>query len=176
MLDPIDGTKAFASGSPLFCSLAGLVADGAFAAGVIEVPMLRRRWAASGGRGVCAGPEGERPLAGLASGKTELASASLAATAPLRHPQGAELCGRAAFTRYGGDAYNFACVASGRLDIAIDEGLQPHDFTALLPVLEHAGACCSDFSGRPPVPGRPSDLVAAGSARLLEQALKILAG
>ncbi|MBF2735275.1 MAG: histidinol phosphate phosphatase [Betaproteobacteria bacterium AqS2] len=176
VLDPIDGTKAFASGSPLFCSLAGLVADGSFAAGVIEVPMLRQRWAAGGGQGVVAGPDGERPLAGLASAKEKLAEASVAVTAPLRHPRGAELCAQAAFTRYGGDAYNFACVASGRLDIALDEGLQPHDFTALLPVLAHAGACCSDFSGRPPVPGQPSDLIAAGSASLLEQALKILAG
>ena len=175
VLDPIDGTKAFASGSPLFCTLAGLVEDSSFIAGLIEFPMLRMRWVAGAGRGVFCGPEGEeRDLAGATSTRTDLSAASLAVTAPLVHPKWDRLRSAAAFVRYGGDAFNFASVATGRLDIALDEGLQPHDFTALLPILEHAGACYSDFSGAKPMPGQPTDLLVAANADLHQQVLDIL--
>lgn len=166
VLDPIDGTKSFASGSPLFCTLIALVRDAKPVLGIIEVPALAQRFV---------GAEGELVLQNVGRSEaraSELAAARLAQTQPSRRT--ARLCAAAGIARYGGDAYNFARVASGQLDIALDEGLQVHDYAALLPVIAASGGCYSDFAGNEPAIGEPCDLLCSASAALHEQALALL--
>ena len=166
VLDPIDGTKAFTSGSPLFCTLIGLIVDNHPALGIIEVPALAQRWV---------GFNGELSLENVPrrkTGTTKLAKASVALTHPGRRMR--KVYGQSGVTRFGGDAYNFARVASGQLDIALDECLQPHDFVALLPVIKAGGGCYSDFEGNEPKLGEPSDLICSANEILHEQALALL--
>lgn len=174
VLDPIDGTKVFISGSPLFCTLIGLIENGRPATGVIELPALGRRWAGSEGGGFFDGLDGRRALAGRASSQADLGAATVATTRPTAHAGHAALLDAAGIVRYGGDAFNFACVADGSLDVAVDADMQPHDFVALLPVLRAAGAVACDFSGNDPDPLKECSLVAAGNRELLDKALAVI--
>ena len=174
VLDPIDGTKAFASGSPLFCSLVGLVIQGGFDVGVIEVPAIGRRWAGSAERGFFDGLDGTHDLAGRASKNTDISKASLATTRPSKHPGVARLIDSAGILRFGGDAFNFACVADGSCDIALDMDMQPHDFVALMPVIKAGGACACTIEGNDPSPFEECSLVAAGNRQLLDKALETI--
>ncbi len=174
VLDPIDGTKVFISGSPLFCSLIGLIDEGRPTTGVIELPALGRRWAAGEGGGFFDGLDGRHGLAGRASAQADLAGASIATTRPTAHAGHTALMAAAGIVRYGGDAFNFACVADGSLDIAVDADMQPHDFVALLPVIRAAGAVACDFSGSEPDPLKECSLVAAGNRELLDKALAVI--
>lgn len=174
VLDPIDGTKAFASGSPLFCSLIGLLEHGKPTVGVIEVPAIGRRWAGAPGQGFFDALDGRKDLAGKASKNTDLAVASIATTRPPKHDGAQSLIDSCGIVRYGGDAFNFACVADGSLDIALDVNMQPHDYVAVLPVIAASGALACDFSGNQPDPSKGSDLVAAGNRELLDKALSVI--
>lgn len=171
VLDPIDGTKAFITGSPLFATLIALVEGDEPTIGVIEFPMLGRRWHAAGNQGCLADHAGSRPLTGLVSPVTSLAQANVAMTHPAHDPRAQAVLRSCANVRYGGDAFNFACVAAGSLDVALDEGLKPHDYAALLPVLTAAGAAYADFAGRPPEFGHDLNLAAAGNPKLLDEVL-----
>ena len=174
VLDPIDGTKAFASGSPLYCSLIGLLVDGKPTVGVIELPDIARRWAGSTSEAFFEGQHGRLGLSGKPSTRTDLAISSIATTRPLTNSGAAKLTDAAGILRFGGDAFNYACVADGSLDIAIDEKMQPHDYVALLPVIKSSGAYACDFQGNDPDPSKESDLVAAGNRELLDKALAVI--
>jgi myo-inositol-1(or 4)-monophosphatase len=74
--------------------------------------------------------------------------------------------------RYGGDAYFFAMVAGGHMDIAMDAGLQAYDIMPLIPVIEGAGGCVAEWTGGNPAQG--GNILAAGSRQLLDEALAIM--
>ena len=175
ILDPLDGTKSFISGSPLYAILVGLVIAGKPSVGVLDCPALSRRWAAVDGHGHEYDGANTITLAGRASSVTKLAQATLAMTYPPQAPATQELVNAVGTVRYGGDAFNFACVASGTLDIALDEGLQPHDFLPLVPVIEASGGLLTDFSGQPPDPHYSANIIAASNRALLDAALLMLA-
>ena len=78
-------------------------------------------------------------------------------------------------TVLGGDCYNYACLASGHLDIVVETGLKLHDFAALVPVVEGAGGVMCDWAGDPLHAGSAGDVIAAGDAARVEDILKALA-
>ena len=174
VLDPIDGTGAFVTGSPLFGSLIGFVVEGAPVLGVIEVPVLGERWTALRGDG--ARLNGRRCAV---SGVRRLGEATLGATSPLIFAEAererfGDLSRRAALTRFGGDCYAYALVASGHLDLVVEAGLKPYDYLPLVPVLEEAGGVMTDWAGR--ALGLASDgrVIAAASPALHAEALEVL--
>ncbi len=169
VLDPIDGTKAFASGNPLFGSLIGLMHRGVPVVGVLEAPALRQRWSAAQGHG--AHHDG-RPI--RVRRERALADAVLYCTTPdamLDDPGFAALRRRVQWTSYGGDCCAYAFVASGRADLVVDVGLKPWDWCALVPIVQEAGGVLFDASLRTPTLRSVGAFVCASGAALAQQSI-----
>ena len=174
VLDPIDGTKAFITGVPLFGSLIGLMRDGRPVVGVIDQPISGERWLGVEGR---ASTLNGRPIRTRAC--RSLSEAVLYTTTTETY-HGADrerfraLRARARLTRYSADCYAFGVLAAGFVDLVVEAGLKLYDYAALIPVIEGAGGRITDWSGMPL--GRHSDgrVLAAGDPALHAEVLKIL--
>lgn len=173
VLDPVDGTRAFISGLPLWTTLIGLRYQGRPVLGLIAQPVLQEVYLGSplGSRLIT--PQGSIPLSVRAC--PNLADAVIGTTDPHLYA-GDEV---AAYTslrqatklvRYGCDAYAFAMVAAGTMDIALETGLKPWDIEAIIPVIENAGGIVTNWNGQPVGP-EAGQVIAAGSQALLEKAL-----
>jgi histidinol phosphatase-like enzyme (inositol monophosphatase family) len=176
VLDPIDGTRAFISGLPLWTNLIGLRHRGRPVLGVIGQPYLGEVFLGSPLGARLIGPNGEaplrvRPCAGLGD-------AVIATTDP-NHFKGLEaqayngLLNAVKLARYGCDAYAFAMVAMGTMDAALESGLKCWDIEAIIPVIQNAGGVVTDWRGNPVGPNG-GQVIAAGSTTLVEQALEHL--
>ena len=174
-LDPIDGTRAFICGLPSWTILIALLDEGRPVLGLIDAPRLDERFIGYGGTARLIGPGGQSPL--RTSGCRSLADARLSTTDPYLFPAGERegferLRSEARLTRYGLDAYAYARLAAGDLDLIVESGLAPHDLNALLPIVTAAGGAVSDWEGGSDfASGR---LIAAASGALLGQALQRL--
>lgn len=177
VLDPVDGTRAFVAGLPLWTTLIGLRFQGEPVLGSIGQPFLGEIFigAATGSRLI--GPAGERPLKvrkGL-----PLTQAIIATTDPEGCFNGAELAAwrqvRAAsrLARLGCDAYAYAMVAAGTLDLVVEAGLKNWDVEAAVPVIEGAGGLVTDWRGRP-IGREGGQMAIAGDRALLDEALVAL--
>jgi histidinol phosphatase-like enzyme (inositol monophosphatase family) len=177
VIDPIDGTRAFISGVPVWGTLVGLTVDGDAVAGLMSQPFTGELYYATGTSAHYEGPGGPRILS---TRKTErLEDATLFTTTPTRfegvrraHYDRLERSVRLA--RYGTDCYAFAMVAAGHADLAADPGLQPYDIVGLIPIIERAGGVVTTFDGGPAEAG--GDILASATPRLHEQAMRLLAG
>jgi histidinol phosphatase-like enzyme (inositol monophosphatase family) len=174
VLDPVDGTRAFVSGIPLWAHLIGLRYQGQPLMGLIGQPYLQEVFLGvpSGSRLIR--PDGERPL--RVRDCPRLTEATLAATDPVGCFNGAEqgafnqVRAAARLTRLGGDAYIFALVALGGIDIVVEAGLKTWDIDPIIPVIENAGGLVTDWRGQ--TLGRHGGQVAAvGDRRVLDEAL-----
>jgi inositol-phosphate phosphatase / L-galactose 1-phosphate phosphatase / histidinol-phosphatase len=176
VLDPIDGTKSFISGIPLFGTLIALLHHGRPVLGIIDQPISHERW-----RGV-AGEESTHngnPIRARAC--PDLAAASLFATAPdmFRGPDAdafARLKSRVKLTRHGGDCYAYGLVASGFIDCVVEASLKPYDYCAMVPIIEGAGGVFTDWQGQPLGLRSDGRVLAAGDRRVHEAARTLLAG
>lgn len=173
-LDPIDGTRAFISGNPLWGTLLALLHRGRPVLGLIDIPMLQERWI-----GAADSPARLNGEICQASACTELRNAILYATSPDIF-EGAELAafdaltGAARMRRYGGDCYSYGLLASGHVDLVVEAGLQPYDYLALMPVIEGAGGVITDWSGQPLSLESQGRVVAAATPQLHRQAMRVL--
>ncbi|KAM7479332.1 hypothetical protein LguiA_027545 [Lonicera macranthoides] len=181
VLDPIDGTKSFITGKPLFGTLIALLHRGKPILGIIDQPVLRERWVGiTGRRTVLNGQEASTRKC------AKLSQAYLYTTSPHLFSGDAEV----AFARvrnkvkvplYGCDCYAYALLASGFVDLVIESGLKPYDFLSLIPVIEGAGGVITDWKGHQLQWEASSDsrplsfnVVAAGDKHLHQQALDSL--
>jgi histidinol phosphatase-like enzyme (inositol monophosphatase family) len=165
-LDPIDGTRAFICGLPSWTTLIALVEEGAPVIGLIDAPALDERYL---------GHEGAPWLA--ASACRSLAEARLSTTDPYlfagAEAEGfARLRGAARLTRYGLDAYAYARLATGHLDLVAESGLKPHDWQALVPVVRAAGGVIGDWRGGEDLSA--GQVLAAATPELFEEAVRVL--
>lgn len=175
VLDPIDGTRAFISGRPIFGTLIALVIEGWPMLGVIDQPILRERWLGVTGR-----PTLFNGAPAVARRCPDLAGALLATTSPGLFTDAQlhafEHLDAAVMSRvFGGDCYNYGCVASGWLDIVVEAGLKLHDFAALVPIVEGAGGRMCDWAGDPLTADSKGEVVAAGDPARVEEILEALA-
>lgn len=166
VIDPIDGTGAFATGSPLFGVLVALVEGGVPVLGAIDACATGERWVAR--RGAGATLDGRRCRT---SGRRTLAEASVAATAlhafaPGDRASFERVGAAAAITRLGGDCYAYGLVAAGHLDAVIETDLKPYDYMALIPVIEEAGGVITDWNGAALTLQSDGRVIAAASAAL----------
>lgn len=177
ILDPVDGTRAFVAGLPLWTHLIGLRFRGEPLMGLIGQPYLDEVYLGvpSGSRLIARGAE--RPL--KARPCPRLIDATLAATDPHGYFSGAELGAwnqvRAAarMVRLGGDAYIFALLAAGGVDLVIESGLKLWDIDPIVPVIENAGGLVTDWRGQR-LGRRGGQVVAAGDRACLDEALVAL--
>jgi histidinol-phosphatase len=150
IIDPIDGTRNYVRGIPVWATLIALERDGVVEVGVASAPALGRRWWAARGEGAYAG-DGER-IHVSAIARIEDAAVSATSLGPL--PAGwARLAGMAWNGRGFGDFWQHCLVAEGVVDVSIDADLQLWDYAAIQLIVEEAGGRCSTAGGDPPAPG-----------------------
>ncbi|MEP9372510.1 histidinol-phosphatase [Mesorhizobium sp. KR1-2] len=177
VIDPIDGTRAYISGLPVWGTLVGLTVDGDAVAGMMSQPFTGELFYADASGAYYEGPGGSRKLATRKT--TSLAEATMFTTTPalFKGSQRAlydRLEQQVRLARYGTDCYAFAMVAAGNADIAIDPGLQPYDIVALIPIIEKAGGVVTTFTGGPAEKG--GDILAAATPELHAAAMEFLRG
>lgn len=175
VLDPIDGTRAFISGRPIFGTLIALMIEGWPMMGVIDQPILRERWLGVMGRPTLfnGAPAATRRCPDL--GKALLGTTSPALFDDAQLHAFEHLDAAVMSTVLGGDCYNYGCVASGWLDIVVEAQLKIHDFAALVPVVEGAGGRMCDWSGDPLTADSIGEVIAAGDPARVEEILEALA-
>ncbi len=176
VLDPIDGTKAFAAGKPLFGSLIALVQEGRPLLGVIEAPATRERWVGCRGRPTLydGRPVRVRPARALS---TAVVCLGAPGTFPGEHRAGLARLDRAvAWSLVQLDCYGYGMLARGDVDAVIEHGLAPHDVCALVPVVEGAGGAIRRWDGDAAGLQASSDVVASSWPRLGEELVRLLIG
>ncbi|MEO1643397.1 MAG: inositol monophosphatase family protein, partial [Pseudomonadota bacterium] len=157
VLDPIDGTRAFVAGLPSWTTLIGLVdEEGNAVAGLIDQPVLDERYLGAP-NGAWLEQDGARTPLNV-SATTDLRKAVISTTDPfiMTPPeQGAwtHLRATARIVRYGLDAYAYARLAAGTIDLVAETGLAPYDAAALIPIVRGAGGLACDWRGNPAKPG-----------------------
>ncbi len=177
VLDPIDGTKSFICGIPLFGTLIALTRRGRPVLGIIDQPILGERWLGAAGRPTTlnGAPARTRPCPALDR-------ATLFSTAPELMFEGRDAAGFAALrravklTRAGADCYAYAQLASGFIDLVVESQLKPYDYCALAPVIAGAGGVITDWQGRALDLASDGRVVAGGDPGLAAAARAILAG
>ncbi len=152
VLDPIDGTRGFVSGTPTWGVLISVADETGPIYGLIDQPYIGERFEGGLGRSVMTGPLGERPLS--VRGNRPLGDCVLFTTFPELGQPEEEAAFRAVskdvkLTRYGMDCYAYALVAAGQVDLVIEAGLQAYDIQAPIAVIEGAGGIVTDWQGRP---------------------------
>ena len=175
VLDPIDGTKAFISGMPLWGTLIALTRFGEPVFGMVHQPFIGERFTGDGGAAHYRGPAGERDL--RVRPCASLQEAIIYTTSPvLMNPADRECFFRvekeARMSRYGGDCYAYCLLAAGLIDVIVETELKPHDVMALIPIITGAGGVITTWENGPPQgAGR---IVAAGDPRVHAAALELL--
>ncbi|HEY4975297.1 MAG TPA: inositol monophosphatase family protein [Steroidobacteraceae bacterium] len=175
VLDPIDGTKSYITGFPLFGSLIALCRGEQAVLGIIEAPAQNERWVGCEGQAT----QFNGRLAAT-SACTDLAHAHVYTTttdnfSPEQRRRFDSLTAQTALRRYGGDCYLYGLLASGHCDLVIEVGLKPHDYLALIPVVEGAGGRISDWRGAALGPACGGLVLAAATEPLWRQAVAALA-
>ena len=176
VLDPIDGTRAFMSGTPCWGVLIAVSDAEGPLFGVIDQPYIGERFVGGFGQAELVGPQGRRPL--QARAPRPLAEATLFTTFPeLDTPAEAAafraLSERVRLTRYGLDCYAYALIAAGGVDLVVESGLHPYDIHAPIAVIEAAGGMVTDWKGGPALQG--GRILAAANPEVHAAALELLA-
>jgi myo-inositol-1(or 4)-monophosphatase len=174
VIDPIDGTRSFITGSPLWGNLIALLWRGQPVLGIVNVPALGERWVGCRGRA--------SQLDGVDCRTSEcrrLADARVFTTSPDAFDAAQwrvfdAVSRSAGMRRFGGDCHSYGLLASGHVDLVLEAGLQPYDYLALVPVIEGAGGVITDWHGQALHIGSDGQVVAAATAALHAEAVAAL--
>jgi histidinol-phosphatase len=152
VLDPIDGTKNFVRGVPVWCTLIALLIDGSPVVGVVSAPALGRRWWAGEGEGAFTSFGGSVRRISV-SGVDDLASASLSFSDLTgwddRRSRFLDLSDEVWRVRAYGDFWSHCLVAEGAVDIAVEPDLKPWDLAPIDILVREAGGSFTNFDGKP---------------------------
>ncbi len=176
VIDPIDGTRAFICGLPVWGTLIGLTVQGRPQIGVIDQPFTRERFWSDGTGAFYRRADGlAEPMRTSACNRLE--EAVLATTTPEMFRGGDEagfgtLNARVRLTRYGGDCYNYAMLAMGLIDLVVEAQLKSYDIVAPIALIEAAGGRVTDWDGGDPSAG--GRVIAAANPALHAAALAAL--
>jgi len=175
IIDPIDGTKAFLCGIPVFGTLIALTHRGTPILGVIDQPVNRERWF-----GVQGQPTTLNGTQVTSRTCPDLSLATLCATAPeMFAGQDADrfqrITGAVKMTRYGTDCYAYGLLACGFIDLVVEADLSPYDYLAHVPIVEGSGGIITDWTGQAlTMHSHASRVVAAGDKTLHGKVLGML--
>lgn len=175
VLDPIDGTRAFISGTPTWGTLIAVGGADGPEFGIVDQPFIGERFIGGFGYAEVSGPQGTHPLA--TRDIRDLAQATLFTTFPEvgSDAEGAafrKLSGKVKLTRYGIDCYAYALVAVGQVDLVVEAGLNAYDIQGPMAVIEAAGGVVTNWEGGPAQNG--GRIIAAANADIHAAALAVL--
>jgi inositol-phosphate phosphatase/L-galactose 1-phosphate phosphatase/histidinol-phosphatase len=175
VLDPIDGTKSFISGVPLFGTLIALTRNGQPILGIIDQPISHERWIGAAGQ-----PTMFNGAVVHCRPCTSLAAATVFSTSPdmfkgADAASHARIIAAAKLQRYGADCYAYGLLALGFIDLVIEASLKPYDFSAMVPIVEGAGGLATDWHGKPLSLASDGRVLVAGDANAHREALALLA-
>ena len=175
VIDPIDGTRSFIAGVPLFGMLMALMKNGLPALGIVRMPALGQVYAAVRGHGAALNGAEIRT-----SGVTALGNAMLFVNEGekiwLDHPElFARLMRAGRLRRLSYDCQPHALLAEGKVDAVVDYQLQPYDYLPLVPLIEEAGGVITDWNGNTLGFGRDVPVVSAATPELHAELLGMLA-
>jgi inositol-phosphate phosphatase/L-galactose 1-phosphate phosphatase/histidinol-phosphatase len=174
VLDPIDGTRSFITGSPLWGTLIGVLEAGRVVLGMVDMPVLGERWVGQAGQGAQRNGQPVR-----VSACTDIAQARIVTTspdifAPAEWAAFDRLSRQCAMRRFGGDCYGYAQLAGGTIDLVVETGLQPYDYLGPAGLIEAAGGVITDWQGRALRLDSSGCVIAAATPELHRQALAVL--
>jgi myo-inositol-1(or 4)-monophosphatase len=176
VIDPIDGTRAFMTGSPMWGTLIALNDNGQPVLGILDQPFLRERFYGTAQASFCRDSIGQTKLQtrkGLPLGQAVLSTTHPGLFAAPSEKSAFESVAKwARMTQYGGDCYAYALLAMGFIDIVIEVGLKPYDIQALIPVIEGAGGVVTNWRGGSAANG--GQIIACGDARLHQEVLELV--
>lgn len=176
VLDPIDGTRAFIMGMPMWGTLIGLLRDAKPIVGIMNQPFTGERFIGTPGSALYSKGNDRQRMSTRATNRLE--DALLASTSPEMFGDSADMARFSAvsdacrMTRFGGDCYAYCMLAAGQVDLVIEAGLQSHDIVALIPIIEGAGGVVTTWDGGNPVEG--GRIVASANPALHQKALDCL--
>jgi histidinol phosphatase-like enzyme (inositol monophosphatase family) len=175
VLDPIDGTKSFIGGFPIWGTLIALLHRGTPVFGMMNQPYIGERFSGDSGSAHYSGASGERKLsvrrcASLKEAACYTTSPRLMNTADRAAFERVENSVR--LSRYGGDCYSYCMLAAGHLDLVVEAEMKPYDIAGLIPIVTGAGGIVTTWDGKPAQNG--GRIIAAGDPRVHEAAMKLL--
>jgi histidinol phosphatase-like enzyme (inositol monophosphatase family) len=178
VVDPIDGTRAFITGLPLWGTLVGLNDGNEVVFGALDQPWTQERFVGWEGHAECVHQGQTRALTTrdyrpLNECIVQTTTPDMFTT-PAAQKSFQSVCDAVAMTRYGGDCYAYALLAMGGIDAVVECSLQPYDIQALIPIVQGAGGVITQWSGEPCLDG--GTVVASANAKLHEQLLTLLNG
>jgi len=175
VLDPIDGTRSFVAGRPIFGTLIALIDRQKPVLGVINQPISGERWVGRIGQPTTlnGAPVRTRPCEAIA--QAHLATTGPGYFTPESWAAFERVRVAARDTLWGGDCYNYGLLAAGHLDLVVEDGLKLYDFAALVPIVEGAGGVMRDWQGRPLDMHSSGQVIAAGDGRLIDMTVAALA-
>jgi histidinol phosphatase-like enzyme (inositol monophosphatase family) len=174
VVDPIDGTKSYLAGEPTYGMLLALLYDGVPVLGIIDIPALDERWFGVVGR---ATTMNGRPVRSSSCAGVEQAVLTVISPDKLaddERPAVDALSRMARVCRYSSDGYSHPLLASGYVDMSVAVGQQPFDYLAVVPVVEGAGGCISDWAGKPLGLDSDGRILVTATPELHRQALNVL--
>ena len=174
VIDPIDGTRSFITGKPTFGCLIALLYEHQPLLGIIDMPALDERWV-----GVKGLPSEHCGNLCQSRRTKRLSEATLFATSidmftDIERKQFDLLSSNIRFRNFGADCYAYGLLASGHTDIVMESDMAPHDFLALVPIVEGAGGCISDWQGNPLNFSSGKQILASANSVLHQQSLALL--
>ena len=175
VLDPIDGTRAFISGTPTWGVLIALSGDNGPFLGVIDQPYTGERFIGTPDLATMTGPQGETPLGTRTTARLEdaIVFTTFPEVGTFADRSGFEaVAAKTRLTRYGMDCYAYALLAAGQIDLVIEAGLNAYDIQGPIAVIQAAGGIVTDWQGGPAHDGGRA--LAAANAQVHAQALAIL--
>jgi histidinol phosphatase-like enzyme (inositol monophosphatase family) len=177
VLDPVDGTRAFITGRPIFGTLIGLLVDGVPVLGVLDQPITGERWVGRAGQATrfAGGPgrAGCRPCPALDRAELSCTAPEIFDDADMARFRRLQSATRR--TTWGGDCYAYGLLALGGIDVIAEAGLKPWDWAALVPIVAGAGGSLTGWDGAALHEGSDGRVLALGDARLLPAATALLA-
>lgn len=177
IIDPVDGTRAFIAGVPVWGTLIGFAHKGHIVAGSMSQPFVGEIF--TGGPAGASYSRNGVSIPIHTSGRTELAEARLFTTAPELFDMSDTTAiwegvrNACLQTRYGCDCYGYALVAAGHADLVVEPAMNIYDIAALIPIIEQAGGVVTTWDGGDAQKG--GDIVAAATPELHQQALTLIA-
>ena len=174
VIDPIDGTRSFITGNPLFGTLLSLVTDDEYLLGLMDLPMSQERWWATLDGGSFY--KGKRCAT---SSTQKIEESRLVCTSPAifsneELKQFQNLAKSVRVERYGGDCFNYGALACGWVELVAEASLHFYDIAALVVIIQEAGGIVTDWSGDPVRMGWDGTVLAAANLDVHAQALELL--